>query len=84
MMRTVGIMGYNLKYVPSPNVVGKVMKQNNLGWMRRVNTESSGDVKIWVIRDIEKYHRLLPRELYRQYVDQIRSIKNITPLREVG
>jgi len=69
----------DLKNTPSPQVIGKVLKQSGIG--RNVKAWKGSDhVRLWVIRNHELYEGKKGSELYNIYQAQMLHIKNESTL----
>lgn len=72
-----------LRTIPSAQVIGKVMRQANLGvnsraWMGK------NEVRVWLIRNAEKYKQLSGSKLYIEYQRQMNQVKTNVPMIKVG
>lgn len=73
---------YSLQRVPSAAVVGKVMRQERIGTVRRAVRDGK-ERKIWVVRHVADYKDLTGTQLIDTYLAAMTEIRNNAPLRGI-
>ena len=64
-----------LRNTPSSNVIGKVLKQTGTGKSVRA-WKGRDNLRLWVIRNHEKYENMTGSQLYDSYQSQMLQVKN--------
>lgn len=81
MLKSSGTYGvnHNLKNIPSVATIGKIMKQERIGISVRA-WHGKNHMRVWIIRNREKYETMKGGILGATYVDQQNRLKIGTPL----
>jgi hypothetical protein len=72
-----------LKSIPSANTLGKIIKQNGLGYTAKMWTTAQKEIRVWVIRNETKYLGLTGKQICVEYERQHDEIRSGTPLQVV-
>lgn len=77
------LLGYELRGVPMPPTIGKIMKQTGLGVSMRARAADGGEIRLWAIRGQTTYSMMSSRELYDSYIQQMQTVRQSSGLQLV-
>jgi hypothetical protein len=75
-------VGVDLKSIPQPATMGKIMRQNGLGTQIKM-WDGQRQRRVWATRNIEEYQAMDGVEVYGHYLTQHKRIKEKIPLKLV-
>jgi hypothetical protein len=72
VMRSLDVsgMGFNLKNLPSVNILGKIIKQSALCHIYRVY-KNKNDMKVYCVRNNGKYAHMHKKDIFKEYEQQL-------------
>jgi hypothetical protein len=69
-------MPVDLKTVPGTGVIGKVIKQNGIGFQMKMRDRNKKDTRVYVLRNDHLYTHLSKRQLYVEYERQLQVFRS--------
>ena len=67
-------LGIELKYIPAPHTIGKIMKQHGLGRSVRA-WKGRAEVRLWIVRNHEAYEQMSGADMFDEYHRRMNEIK---------
>lgn len=72
----ISAMGYNLKTLPSINILGKIIKQSGLTQIYRVYKGSHSEQKLYCVRNADRYAHMDKKQIAEEYTQQLTMAKS--------